>query len=186
MLRTHIKRIRVVGIKLNRKVPLEAVFQIFNAMAHWIVRPNSNVAPLFGNMVIACQKSAVTPGINNVWVFRMGCHVGAFTTPNCIPIIFCYTAPRCAGWNGYSTVILLPGIDAIGELIVYIHTVELGCGLVMIGTPSFTGVKGNLSATIVSNNEMFRILGVNPKVMVIPVGGTNSIECFTTIFGAPE
>ena len=162
VLGAHIKGVRIVGVKLDGKVPLEAVFHIFNAMAHWIVRPNSNVAPLFGNMVIACQKSAVTPGINNVWIFRMGCHVGAFTTPNCIPIIFCYTAPGCAGWNGYSTVILLPGIDTIRELIVHIHTVELGCGLVMISTPSCARIKGNLSATIVSNNEMFRILGVNP------------------------
>ena len=99
--------------------------------------------------------------------------MSAFTTTNGVIVPFCNSTSHSSGGNGYSTIILLSGINPVGELVIHIDTVELCRGLVVVCAPGGTCIKGDLTAAIISNNEMLGIQGIDPQIMVVTVRSPN-------------
>ena len=99
--------------------------------------------------------------------------MGAFTSTNGVIVPFCNSTSHGPGGDSNGTVVLLTGINPVGELVIHIGTVKLGRGLVVVCAPGGTCIKGDLTAAVIGNNKMLGIQGINPKIMVVTVGGTN-------------
>ena len=85
-------------------------------------------------------------------------------------------------------VVLLCAIDAVREVVVGGHSIELRSGLVEVGRPGVAAVEADLTTTVIGHNHTGGVFRRNPQVMVIAVGrlSWHSLEGCTAIAGGEE
>ena len=80
-----------------------------------------------------------------------------------------------------STVVLLGTADVVGEVVGDIYMIELG-GDIILFRPSFAAVDGDVSSAVIGVRHPFGVVGINPEIVLIAVGGTDlGIECDTAV-----
>ena len=88
--------------------------------------------------------------------------------------------------NANAGVVLLGGVDPVGELVVDVHAVELGGELVVNGRPAPAAVEGDAGAPVVPLNQVAGIARVYPQVVVVSVGGGHLLEATAAVGGFPH
>ncbi len=90
-------------------------------------------------------------------------------------------ATQFAAGDGEGGIVLLPGVDMVGELVIDVDAVKLCGGHVALGRPGFAEVDGDGSAAVVGDDHIFGVVGVNPQVVVIAVGAVKVLPGFASV-----
>ena len=115
----------------------------------------------------------------------MRCDVPAFATRCRLPIPFANsTSSQAVNSNG--TIVLLSSVDSVGKMVVGRHSVELSGRLIHATGPVRTSAETDLAAAIVRDDQMVRVIGVDPKVVVINVGRSNPAKRLASVLASPE
>ena len=61
------------------------------------------------------------------------------------------------------------------------YSIELCGGLIVVGGPVFTGIKGYLGTTVIANNHAAGVFGRNPQIVMVAMRGVAAFECLATI-----
>src|ERR1700683_18614 len=114
--------------------------------------------------------------IDNVWVTRIGRDITAFAAADGIPIRLIYDALIAAAGDAYGGVVLLRAVEVIRKSIVRGHVIELRGWVVVFRGPSLAAVDGNRRPAIIAQNDSRRIIGIDPKSVIISMGCVDYIK----------
>ena len=78
-------------------------------------------------------------------------------------------------------VILLRGVDAIGELVVSTDIVKLGRQLIINRREGGAAVEGDIGATVIALDHALVVARVDPKAVVVTVGRGDGIPVAATV-----
>src|SRR5713226_5640687 len=81
-----------------------------------------------------------------------------------------------AAWSRRRTAVLLRAVNPVRKLVVRHHVIELPSRLIEPGTPSLAAVARNNRALIATKNHPPRLVGINPKFVVV-VAPRRAFEC---------
>ena len=132
-------------------------------------------------MIETGHKTTVFTTKNNVFIFRVNSMVSCFSACSYFPIAFADKVSVAAMIYSNGAIILLCTVYAKGEMLIYLNTVKLGRWLIVISGPVFTSIETYLGATIVANYHASRLTRVDPKIMMITMGGIVFTEGFASI-----
>ena len=90
-----------------------------------------------------------------------------------------------AGRHADGGVVLLGSVHPVGKLVVGGQVVKLAGELVVDAGPTLPAVEGDAGAAIVALDHPSRIVGVNPKVVVVAVGRGDPVESAPPVNGLP-
>src|SRR6267154_1479740 len=78
-------------------------------------------------------------------------------------------------------IVLLRAIDAVREIVVGSHVVELRRGLVVLRGPILAAVDGNGCAAVVAVDDAIGTVGINPETVMVAVGRIEAFEGFAAV-----
>ena len=182
-LRTGVQHLVIVWREEHREIPLKAVLHGFCPSTKRVVGPHMNGTGHIGVVVLARQKTAVATAVNNVVIGGVRRNVSAFAACCRLPVFFGDEATVRAALDAYGGVVLLSAVNAVGEMVVGGHAVELRGGLVFVGGPIGAAVVGHLAATVVADDHAVGVFRGNPQVVVIAVWSVAGLEGFATVGG---
>ena len=107
--------------------------------------------------------------ISDIRIVGVNHNVTALTGAHWITINPVDTAIFARAWGTDTGVILLCGVDAVGESVVGVDAIELRGELVVDGCPAITPVERDACTTIVAFNHALRVVWIDPQVVIIPV-----------------
>ena len=93
-------------------------------------------------------------------------------------------AAELAAGDDHRGIVLLPAVDAVGELIVHVDAVNLGGGHIALGRPSAAVIQADAHPAIIGDGHVFRIVGVDPQIVVIAVGAIDVFPGAPAVEGA--
>ena len=133
-------------------------------------------------MVDAQQEAAIGAAINNLGIVWVGHDMAALAAGGGFPVA---CADRVAqGRTAADTcrgIVLLAAQEAEGEGVVDRDPVHLRRRLVALRRPAFTAVITDVGAAIVRLDHAQRVLGVDPQVVVVTMGGRDGGECLAPV-----
>ncbi len=74
--------------------------------------------------------------------------------------------------RSYGVAVLLRSIDPIGKSIVGDNMIKLAGGLVVPGTPRFTGTARDDGALIAAHDHSQRLVGIDPQFVIVVAAGS--------------
>ena len=173
----------VVRTKKYRVIPVEAVLHHFCARTCGQIGIHVGRALLARFQVLHGHVAFVVTAINHFTIQWVGGQVGAFANGQGGPVFFGNCVTVAAVRDAHAGVVLLRPVDAVGEMIVGGYAVKLGGGLVVVGRPVVATIVGYLGAAIVGHDHPAVVVGVNPEVVVVAMGGIFEGKSAATVFG---
>ncbi len=167
---------RVVLGDEDRRVPLEAVLQVLGRRAELELGVDHHVPDLVGLGVPAVDDAAVAARIDEGRVVPVEGDRAGLAAADRVPELFGMRPAAVPGGDGDRGVVLLGPVDPVGELVVHLHRVELGGGLVVVGGPVFGVVHRDLPAAVVGHDHPVRVLRVDPEVVDVAVGHGDRLD----------
>ena len=165
------------------KVPLKAVFHSLRSVAHRVVGPYVDSPDGVRLVVDTGQEATVASAINDIVIFGVHGDVGRFSPGGLLPILVVDGAAIASVLDSDGGIVLLCGINTIGEGIVGRDPIELRGRLVVIGTPSFPTIVGNLCPAVITDNHTLGVFRGDPEVVMVAMGRIEGIEGFAPVGG---
>ncbi len=183
-----IDRVGVVGRHLDGNHALEPVGQVPRVVA---VEVHGSYVILFllaRGMAVATEASLAV-AVDDVRVAGLG-HGGSRLAPSDgLPIPSVAAGRALLRWvagHHDRAVVLLARIEPVREPIVRVDLVQLCGGLVVLGGPGVTPVQGDVGAAVIGLDEDVWVIGVDPHVVVVPVGRRPALEGGPPVRGLVE
>src|SRR4029077_2461769 len=137
--------------KNQRRGPIEAV--LAGAQHDW-------------RDILSLPRDAVEFGrlapVDDIRVERVGRYIAVLLNANGIPVAKRDLAEIAAAGDARAAALLLPAVDPVGELVVGDHMIELGCGLVVPGTPGRTTVHADGRTLVAGQGDGLWIFRIDP------------------------
>ena len=133
-------------------------------------------------MVISGQITTIAARVHDVGIPGINRNVAAFSTTHRIPIPFGNAKTGRAAGNTDGAIVLLGPVHAVRKLAVHGHMVELRGGIFLI-RPAFSTIITDVGTPIIGFNHALRVVGINPQVVVVPMGCGNGLKGFAAIGG---
>ena len=131
---------------------------------------------LAGPAVEAADVAAVAAGVGHLGVARLRRDVSALAAGHVVPVAVADAEAAGAARDRDGGVILLRAVDAVGELVVGDHVVELRGRLVLDARPAEAAVERDRGPAVVSLHHPARVLRGDPEVVVVPVRHADRLE----------
>ncbi len=105
--------------------------------------------------------------VNNFGIERVRRDVAVFNRADRMPVPEINFAIIAATGNAHRAAFLLAAANAVWKVSGHADVIELRGGLVVPGTPSVSTVHGDQGALIADQQDRFRIVRVDPDVLII-------------------
>ena len=145
-----------------------------------------NALGLIDAAIKAREDRAFVVGVDDVRIARIREDVAALSAADGIPITAIDKATVAARADAHRRVVLLRAVDAIQKIVVSSDVIELRGGLIVLRRPVFATVHGNGGAAVVAIDHAIRVVGIDPKSVMIAMGRVEAFEGFARIDGAVE
>ena len=130
------------------------------------------VVLLLSRSPVVEPEAALAVGVDDVRIAGLGHHraglAAAVRLPSRLGAAGLGAFRQAGHRNG--GIVLLAGVEAVGEVVRDVHLVELGCGLVQLGGPRVAAVDRDVGAAVVRLDHDERVVRVDPEVVVVAVG----------------
>ncbi len=168
VLRAHVDLVGIVRRHMQRRDPLEAIFQVSRVMAIDIGRAD-RVFLLRADTLVEDEETALAFGIDDVVVAwfgygRTGLAAAGIDQPRGRVLGAKRRHARCCYRR---RVVLLPSIKPVRVLVVDLDRVQLGRRLVELRRPGLAAIVRNVGAAIVALDKQVRVLRVDPHVVIV-------------------
>jgi len=130
---------------------------------------------LIGAAVEPRDVAEVGAGVNDVRIARVNGNVTALASAHGIPVAAVDVTAVAGGGDTDGRIVLLRAIDAVREIVVGSHVVELRRRLIILRGPILAAVDGNGCAAVIAVDDAIGIAGIDPETVVVAVG---RIEAF--------
>ncbi len=186
-LRAVIDHVRVVGRYLDRRDPLEPVDEIRRVVAVHVLAAHP-VLLLLPRSVVVAAEAALAVGVDDVAVGGLRHRRTRLAATHRAPERLGARRRPVRRQRGYGDgrVVLLAGVESVGERVVRVHLVQLRGGLVVLGGPGLTAIQGHIGAAVVRLDEQVRVPRVDPHVVVVTMGSGQPFERFPAVRRLPE
>ena len=169
-LRAVIKGVRLVAAPDDWCVPVVAVLHVLCVAPEVLDGRRHDVGACLRLRIQHVDGALIAAAQHVARVVRIEREEGAFTAGRGPPAVGGNpAAAEFTAGNHDGRVVLLRGVNAIGEPVVRIEAVELRRGLIALCTKALAAVEGDDRSAIVGNNEVVRVTRVDPQIMVVPV-----------------
>src|SRR5712692_10420138 len=92
------------------------------------------------------------------------------------PVVKIQRTVSAAAWRSHCIAVLLRAVNPVRKLVVRHHVIELPSRLIEPGAPRLAAVARNNRALIATKNHPPRLVGINPKFVVV-VAPRRAFEC---------
>ena len=76
---------------------------------------------------------------------------------------------------------MLAAVDSIRKLVIDVDAIELARRLRVLRTPGLAAVEANRRATIIRDDHVLRVVGINPEVVKISVRSGNVLPVLAAV-----
>ncbi len=183
-----VEDIRIIRGDLDGDRPLEPMLEVRRVMAVDELSPNLVILLLAVDAAVP-SKCALAVRIDHIRVVGMGNYRTRLATAYRLPLRL-GTGRRAA--SGGETrqrdrrVVLLTRVYPVRKLVVHVHLVELGGGLILLGGPRLSPIQRDIRPAIIGLDQEVRVVGVDPHVVIVAVRRRNPVEVGPGICGLVE
>ena len=182
-----VEHVGIVRRERDGEGPLEAVLLRSHVLAEVVLRPDRDELRLLRAAVVAQQRTAAPAGaadgarVDHVAVLGVHGDVAALREADPIAVVPGDEAAPRAARHADGRVVLLRGVNAVGELVVDVDVVELPGRLVEDGREGVAAVVRDAGPAVVALDHAPRISGVDPQVVVVAVRCSNAPEAAAAV-----
>ena len=161
----------VVRRDVDRDRPLEAVLEVLGVMPVDVPEADVVLLLLSGPHVVEAE-TALAVRVDHVRISGLRDRRTGLAATDRLPVggVAAGAGVGRIARHRDRGVVLLAGIEPVGEGVAHVHLVELGGGLVFLGGPGFAAVDRHVRAAVVRLDLDVRVVGVDPEVVVVAVG----------------
>ena len=122
------------------------------------------------------RRATYRTDISDIGIIGVNHDVTALAGPNRVTINPVDTAIFGSTWDANTGIILLCGVDTIGEAIISFDAIKLCCQLIIDGCPALASVERDACTAIIAFNHALRIARIDPQIVIVPVRCCNLRE----------
>ena len=176
MLRGDVEGPGVVARDEDRESPLEALAHVLRGPAVPIDLGHRDVPLLAPAPIVARELAEITAAIGDVRITRVEGDRRVLASRDGEVVAEADAPLLPARGDGDRGVVLLGRIDAVGELVVGVHMVELRRRLRVLARPGRPAVEGDRRAAVVPEDHARGVRRVDPEEVLVAVRGIELLE----------
>ena len=184
-LRAVVEGVRFVAAPDDRRVPVVAVLHVLRVATEVLDGRGHDVRARLRLRVQHFDRALIAAAQHVARVVRVEGEEGTLAARRWPPAVR-RDAPagQLAARDDHRAVVLLPGVDAVRKPVVRVDAVELRRGLVALGAPAPATVEGDHRPAIVGEDEVVRVVRVDPQVVVVAVHALHLFPRAAAVIGA--
>ena len=179
-----IKGIWLVLRPNDRGIPVESVFHILSAHSKVLNGCGHDIGRALSLHIQNLDRSLITSSQDISRIIRIEGQEGRFSTCGVVPMLFTdsSTTQSHAG-NHNGSIVLLSSIDSVWKLIIGVDPIKLSGRHIVLRGPGLASVEGDRTSSIICQNHVFGVFGIDPEIMIIPMGSVNCLKAFPSVEG---
>ena len=140
------------------------------------MRPWANASEFASALIVLNEDGVVAAAIGNFGISGLRHGVGAFAIGDLVPGAERNQSAAMGARPFVGAFVLLRPVDVIGKLVVNIDMIELSSGLIVLGSPSLTGISRDSRTAVVALEQNSSVIRVDPHHVIVAVRGAQFLE----------
>src|SRR5437667_7479960 len=140
------------------------------------MRPWANASELARSLIVIYKDAIMSAAIGNFVTSGLRHSVGAFAIGDLVPGAERNQSAAVGARPFVGAFVLLRPVDVIGKLVVNIDMIELSSGLIVLGSPSLTGISRDSRPAVVALEQNSSVIRVDPHHVIVAVRGAQFLE----------